>query len=69
MTATQGIDFTLDEMSLISLNPNETADVTIRIVDDGVWERIESFTVSLNGSGVGNGVISTDVDILDDDRK
>ena len=56
-------------MSLISLNPNETADVTIRIVDDDVWERIESFTVSLNGSGVGNGVISTDVDILDDDRK
>ena len=57
-------------MSLISLDPNETADVTITIIDDSIWERMESFTLSLNGSGVGNGVSSTyDVEILDDDRK
>ena len=68
-TATSGTDFTVDEVSPISLDPNETTVVTITIVDDVVWERDEFFTVSLNGSGVGNGVISTYVEILDDDRK
>ena len=68
-TATSGTDFTIDEVSPISIDPNETPGVTITIVDDVVWERDEFFTVSLNGSGVGKGVISTYVEILDDDRK
>ena len=67
--ATSGSDFTAIEMSPISLDSSETANITVEIIDDRSWEPSESFAISMVGIAVGTGINQTVVEILDDDRK
>ena len=53
----------------MTLQPNETDYVTIKLVNDDVWERNELFTLAISGSSVGGGVNDTVVKIIDEDRK
>ena len=56
-------------MLQMTLQPNETDYVTIKLVNDGVWERNEQFMLAISGPSVGGGVNDTVVIIIDDDRK
>ena len=69
LNATSGSDFTAVDMSPISLDSSETANITVEIIGDGSWEPSESFAISMVGIAVGNGINQTIVEILDDDRK
>ena len=53
----------------MTLQPNETDYVSIKLVNDDVWERNELFTLTITGSSVGGGVNDTVVNIIDEDRK
>ena len=53
----------------MTLQPNETDYVSIKLVNDDVWEINELFTLAISGSSVGGGVNDTVVKIIDEDRK
>ena len=53
----------------MTLQPNETDYVSIKLVNDNGWESDELFTLAISGLSVGVGVIETVVKIIDDDRK
>ena len=53
----------------MTLQPNETDYVTIKLVNDDIWERNELFTLAISGSSVGGGVNHSVVKIIDDERK
>ena len=69
LTASSGTDFIALDMLPMTLQPNETDYVTIKLVNDDVWESNELFTLAISGSSVGGGLNDTVVKIIDDDRK
>ena len=53
----------------MTLQPNETDYITIKLVNDDVWESNELFTLAISGLSVGGGFDHSVVKIIDDDRK
>ena len=68
VSAIGGSDYTSQDGSrTVTLNPGETGDVDVAIIDDVVPEGDEQFNVVLGGDDVGSTITTAVVTIIDDD--
>ena len=68
-TATENQDYDILNKTQVSVEPQQSRDVTIIVSDDTSIETNETFVVFINGTDVGNGIQSVEVTIIDDDCK
>ena len=67
MSTSKNKDYIFSDNTPISVDTNETKEVSIYIQDDLSIESLESFVVTLDGTYVGDGITSVLVTIEDDD--